>query len=124
MNPGYPGPESFVPALAYITGITQALNASVTFSETPAYSPGELLSFRVSKPFGMQEINNQVGTILSIIANVAIVDINTLGYTSFIYPVSGKNTPPVAVPAGSSIIPGTFPPTINLIDVFDCVGPS
>jgi hypothetical protein len=124
MNPGYPGLESFVPALAYITNITQALNASVTFSETPAYSSGELLSFRVSKPFGMHEINNQVGKILSVVANVAIVEINTLAYTAFIYPVSGKNTPPIAVPAGSTIIPGVFPPTVNLIDVFDCVGPS
>lgn len=124
MNPGYPGPESFVPALAYITNISQSLNASVTFLETPAYSPGELLSFRVSKPFGMQEINNQVGKILSIIANVAIVDINTLGYTAFVYPVTGKNTPPFAVPAGSDIIPGSFPATVNLEDVFTTKRPS
>lgn len=124
MNPGYPGPESFVPALAYITNISQSLNASVTFLETPAYSPGELLSFRVSKPFGMLEINNQVGKVLSIVSNVAIVEINTLGYTPFVYPVLGKNTPPTTVPAGVTVIPDYYPPTVNLQAVFTTKRPS
>lgn len=124
MDPGVQGRESFVPALTYVTNITQDLNAIVTFSSTPAYSAGELLSFRVSKPFGMYEINNKVSKILSITSNIAVMDINTLGYSPFIYPVSGKNTPPVTVPAGSGIIPSVSPATINLIDVFDTLRPS
>ena len=124
MDPGVQGRESFVPAVAYITDITQALNASVTFSEVPAYSAGELLSFRVSKPYGMYEINNKVSTILSISSNIAVMDINTLGYSAFIYPVSGNNTPPITVPAGSGIIPASVPATINIMDTFDTLRPS
>lgn len=124
MNPGFPGPESFVPSLQYISSISQALNAVVGFTTDHNYTPGELLSFRVSKPFGMHEINNQVGTILSITSNTVTMDINTLEYTAFIYPVSGKNTPPISVPSGSGIIPGVFPPTVNLEDVFTTERPT
>jgi hypothetical protein len=71
----------------------------------------------------MREINNQVGKVLLITSNTVTVDINTLDYSPFIYPVSGKNTPPQTIPAGSGVIPDVYPPTVNLIDVFDCVGP-
>ena len=123
MNPGVQSVESFIPARAFVSDITNDLTATVTFTAPHDFTPGELISFRVSKPYGMEEINNQTGKVLTIDTDSLTVDINTLGYSSFIYPVSGKNTPPQAIPAGSGIIPGVNPPTINLLDVFDCVGP-
>jgi len=111
--------SAFIPALAYISSISNEQNAVVGFIDDHTFTAGEYVSFRVSRPYGMFEINNQRGLVQSITDTTITVDIDTTNYNDFIYPVEGDNTPPVCVPAGSGIIPGSNPSTVSLIDVFD-----
>lgn len=112
----------FTPFLTNITGITNAQNAVVTTVENSPYSVGELISFRVSRPYGMTEINNLSGRVLNVSTNTFIIEINTLGFTAFVYPPVGKViVPAVAVPAGSGIVPQSSLPMTNLTDAFDNV---
>ena len=123
-NAGRIGVETFVPPLAYIVGITNALFPTVTFSEPHDYTPGEYISFRVSKPYGMKEINNQRLLVLSIETLTVVVNGDTTHYTPFVYPVTAVTSPAITVPAGTGIIPGSFPPSMNIFDVYDCLEPS
>jgi hypothetical protein len=118
--------SSFVPPFSYVSGISQAQNAVATFTSAHDFSNGEYISFRVSKPYGMVEINNQRGLVLANDTFTVTTDIDSSFYTPFIYPIDGSitpNTPPVAVPAGSGIIPNYAPATVTLFDAFDNVIP-
>ena len=108
---------NMIPYLSYITGISQAQFAIVTFLAPHDFIVGEIVSFRVSQPFGMVQINNLRGLILAISSLTITVNIDTSNFNAFIYPVSGKVTPPVSVPVGSGIVPGTT--TVILNDAFD-----
>lgn len=110
---------SIYPRFSYITDITKAQHAVVTFTSNHDYTDGEIVSFRVSKEFGMYQINNQHARVLSHTDDTITVEIDTTGYDSFIYPVSGEVTPPVVVPSSSGIIPGQYTATMNLEDSFD-----
>lgn len=112
--------SDYTPYLRDIIGITNAWQAVVNFGTTHPYTPGELVSFRVSKPYGMVEINNLTGRVLAITSQTITIDIDTRSFNSFVYPPSGTVTIPAqAVPAGSGLIPDSNPPTVNLQDVFD-----
>jgi hypothetical protein len=108
-----------VPRFRYITDITNAQYATVTFSEDHDYSDGEIVSFRVTPPFGMFEINNLQSRVIAHTDDAITIEIDTTFWTPFIYPVSGAVTPPVCVPSASGIIPGSYPSTVNLEDCFD-----
>jgi hypothetical protein len=112
-----------VPKFFYLSGITNAVQAVATFTEDHDYSIGEYVSFRVSQPYGMREINEQRGKVINLTSNTITVDIETTFYTPFIYPVSGDNTPPHTVPAGSGVIP-LYVPEVNLFDAFDNLRPN
>lgn len=109
----------FVPRYKFITDITNAQNAVITCDENHNFSDGEIVSFRVEKPYGMYEINNRQARVLSHTDNTITIELDTLHFNTFIYPVSGKNTPPVVVPAGSGIIPNQYVATVSLQDCFD-----
>lgn len=109
----------FVPAWRYITNITNAQNAVVTFDIAHTYTPGEILSFRVSPPYGMFEVNNMQGLVLSIGTLNVTVNINTLTFNAFTTPATTVAYPAMVVPSGSGIIPNSYPATINLEDAFD-----
>lgn len=109
----------FYPRFRYINSITNEQKAVVTCTEDHDFTDGEYVSFRVSRPYGMYEINEQRALVLSHTSDTITVDLDTLQFNSFVYPVSGKNTPPVVVPAGSGIIPNYYPYTVTLIDSFD-----
>ncbi len=111
----------FTPRYRFITAITNSQHAQITFSADHDYSDGEIVSFRVSQPYGMVEMNNLQSKILSHTNDIIVVDIDSSFWTPFIYPVAGKNTPPVCVPSASGIIPGSNPATVNLEDCFDNV---
>lgn len=115
MSTGY----SFYPRWKYISGITNAQQAVITFTEDHDFTDGEIVSFRVTKPYGMVEMNDRQAKVLSHTADTITVNIDTLNFNSYIYPVSGSNTPPVCVPSASGVIPGSYPATVNLEDAFD-----
>lgn len=114
--------SDYTPFLTNITGITNAQRAEVTTVENSPYSVGELVSFRVSSPYGMTEINNLSGRVLSVSSNTFTVEIDTLGFRAFVYPPVGEViVPAVVVPAGSGIVPDSDIPMTNLQDAFDNV---
>jgi hypothetical protein len=109
----------FFPRFRYITGISNEQYAVVTFSAVHDFVVNEIVSFRVTKPYGMVEINEKRAKVLSIGSLTITIDIDTKFFTPFIYPVSGSNTPPVCVPVGSGIsFDSAFAFTI-LNDAFD-----
>lgn len=111
----------FVPAYRLITDISQAPQAVVTFSEEHTYTPGEILSFRVSPSYGMFQMNNRQGKVLSITDLTVTMDIDSSFFDAFVTPSSAGAYPAMAVPAGSGIIPASYPATVNLEDAFDNV---
>ena len=101
----------YYPTHRYVTEITQAVEAVVTFSVTHGYQVGQILRFTSSQAYGMFEINDLEGTILAIDtnANTVTVDINTSSFTAFTFPGSvgatssnalGAFSPALAVPLG------------------------
>lgn len=115
---------TFVPSLRYISGITKSQLAVVTFTEEHTYSNGEILSFRVSKPYGMVEMNNLQGRVLDHDSLSVTMEIDSLGFTAFIDVGQLVPVPALCVPVGSGIVPGLFTATVNLEDVFDNLPPN
>lgn len=114
--------STFTPFLMNIVGISQAQQATITFLTDHPFTVGEYVSFRVSKPYGMTQLNNQKGIVLSLTPTTITVNIDTSNMTPFVYPPVGEVIyPAVCVPAGSGIIPMSNPSTVNLEDTFDNV---
>lgn len=107
------------PAFRYITDISNAQNAVITTSEDHDFTDGEIVSFRVTSPYGMDEMNDQQAKVLSHTDDTITVDIDSMNYTAFIYPVAGLTTPPVVVPSSSGVISRQFNSEMNLEDAFD-----
>lgn len=108
-----------VPGFFYINAITNDFPCVVTFTADHDYKVGQYISFRVEKVYGMFQINNMRGKVLALTSDSVTVDIDTRGFGTFVYPVSGDNTPPVTVPAGSGTVPSDYVATVTLADVFD-----
>lgn len=115
-NYGPPFGADFIPNLQYITNITQAFPAVVTFQDDINFFVAEWISFRIPPPNGMIQLNNQKAQILSLTSNTVTIDLDTRFFYPFIY-VQDPQVPCVAVPAGSGIIQGTT--TVTLEDAFD-----
>lgn len=112
----------FYPRYAQIDAITNALNAEVTFTDEHDFTPGEIVSFRVTKDFGMWEINNHRGKVLSATDDTIIVDIDTSTWTPFTLSLLDEpgTTPPVCVPSSSGVIPNQQElQQTNIHDAFD-----
>jgi hypothetical protein len=109
----------FVPRYQFITDITNTQYAVVTFEDEHDFSDGEIIGLRISKPYGMVEANNKEVKVLSHDSMSVTIDLDTTTFTPFTYPVDGLNTPPIAVPSASGIIPDSNPATMNLEDAFD-----
>lgn len=93
----------FLPRFRYITDISNAQYAVVTFLNPHDYVLNEIISFRVTKPYGMVEINEKSAKVLDKGTYTVTINIDTTNFNSFIYPVSGKNSPPCCVPVGSGV---------------------
>lgn len=93
----------FFPRFRYISGISNAQYAVVTFTDAHDFVVNEIVSVRVTKPYGMTEINEMRAKVLAIGDFTITIDVDTTYFTPFIYPVSGQNTPPVCVPVGSGV---------------------
>lgn len=127
-------PNRMYPRYAYIANITRATQGVVYFTAKNDFTPGEILSFRVSSDFGMQEINNQQARVLSVTNSSTVssvtLDLDTSGYTAFSFPTSATAaagvSPAVAVPSSSGVVPlngsasqPQIPEGTNLLDAFD-----
>lgn len=115
-NYGPPFGANFIPNLQYITNITQAAPAIVTFFDDHNFVDGEWISFRIPQSNGMIQLNNQKALIISITPTTVTIAVDSLNFYPFIY-VQDPQIPCVAVPAGSGIPPGTA--TVTLEDAFD-----
>lgn len=115
-NFGPPFGADFIPNLQYITNITQASPAVVTFLDDHSFTIGEWISFRIPPPNGMIQLNNQKALILSITPTTVTIAVDSLQFYPFIY-VQDPQIPCVAVPAGSGIPPGSA--MVTLEDAFD-----
>ena len=77
-----------LPGALYITAISKASSAIVTFSRAHSYKVGDVLYFGVPADFGMVEINGQLGKISAITASTVTVAINSTAFTTFAFPVA------------------------------------
>lgn len=99
-------PNVFLPQLRYITAITQAASAVITFSTTHGFVVGETLRLHVPANFGMIQADGQLVTVTAINTgtNTITVNLNTSAFTAFAFPTSAiasKGTSfPTAVPVG------------------------
>jgi hypothetical protein len=117
-NPNYGPPygSDFIPNLQYITNITNAPYAVVTFSTNHNFTLWEWISFRIPPANGMIQLNNQKALIISLTPNTVTIAVDSLDFYPFIY-VQDPQVPCVAVPAGSGIIQGMA--AVTLEDAFD-----
>ncbi len=115
-NYGPPFGANFIPNLQYVTNITQASPAIVTFAGNHNFFVAEWISFRIPPANGMIQLNNQQAKILSITPTTVTIAVDTLNFYPFIY-VQDPQIPCIAVPVGSGIIQGTT--TVTLEDAFD-----
>ncbi len=109
----------FYPRYSYITGITLGVETVVQFDVDHDFTDGEIVSLRVSRPYGTVELNNVSARVLSHTDMTVTLELNSQNLTPFVYPASGLNTPPVIVPSCSGIVTGQYVPTMNLEDAFD-----
>ena len=94
----------FYPRNRVITKVTTGTTTTITFSVTHGYTVGQQLRFNVPSGWGMVELNELDGTVLSIntTTNSITVDIDSSSFTAFtfltnlLYPI----TPAQAVPFG------------------------
>ena len=115
-NYGPPFGANFIPNLQYITNITNASQAVVTFASDHNFTIAEWISFRVPPANGMIQLNNQKAEITSLTSTTVTIAVDTTNFYPFIS-VQDPQVPCVAVPAGSGIIQGTT--TVTLEDAFD-----
>lgn len=114
--------STFVPFYSVIQSIAQGVQTVVTFTANSDFIPAQLVSFRVSKQSGMQELNNQQTLVLASTANTITVGIDSRNYTPFVFhSENGIQYPAIVVPAGSGVIPSAVPPQTQLADCFDNV---
>lgn len=129
-------PNRMYPRRRYIANITQAAQAKVYFTEKNDFTPGEKVGFRVTSSFGMSQINNLEGRVLTV-TNTAtessiVTDIDSSGFTAFAFPTSANilagnsSIPAICVPSTSAVVPlngsatvAQQPPGTNLLDAFD-----
>lgn len=97
------------PEYLYITDISQASQAVVTFSVDPSlfYVIGMKMYFSVPSSFGMIEMQGKTGTIVDVDSTnyQVTVDINSSAFTAFAFPASSASPTArlwaVAAPAGA-----------------------
>ena len=91
----------------------------LTMSAAHDFTDGEILSFRVSAPFGTVELNNKQARVLSHTSTDVTVDLNSQDYTAFVDAGVSEQFPAVALPSSSGIVPDSNPVRTSLDDAFD-----
>jgi len=110
----------FFPSKVEIEDISNAQYGVVTFIEDHEFLVNEIIGLRVSKPYGMVEINNRQVKILDLTSDSVTVDVDTTNFTPFTVPGSLIGTsPPYAVPSASGVDLASALPRTILEDAFD-----
>lgn len=105
------------PRTMFVTAISKATNAEITFSEAHSYVLGQLVHFSVPQSFGMKEMDQLTGRVVSITGvntptgsdvYKLTVNIDTSTFTTFAFPAS-SGSPTTALfatmsPAGQQVI--------------------
>jgi hypothetical protein len=133
-------PNLFYPRKKSVLYVTQATQATVYFSEQNDFTPGEIVDFTIPTPYGMTQLSYLTDSttparVLSVTNSATVssivINVNTTGFTPFVYPTSAAiitaiNSPATCYPAGSGIVPlngsattPLSPPGTNLLDAFD-----
>lgn len=118
VSPAFP----VAPPFLYVTAVTQATSAQVTFSQVHNLVVGQKLEFTIPSSFGMVQLNNfnQAQSKPIIVASIVdtyniTINVNTTNYTAFAFPASsGSPTTQLfatAAPAGQAT---TFNPITNV----------
>lgn len=115
-NYGPPYGADFIPNLQYITNITQAPAAVVTFADDHNFTISEWIRFHIPPPNGMIQLDNQQGLVTALTPTTVTVAINTAFYSPFI-DAQDPQFPCIACPVASGILPGTT--AVTLEDAFD-----
>lgn len=112
--------STYYPVLSFIQSITRGVQTTVTFTAPCDFTPGEVVSFRVSPQSGMKELNNVETPVVSNTSNSIVVNINSTNFTPFIFHSENSiQYPAIVVPSSSGIVPGSFPIATSLVDAFD-----
>jgi len=110
----------FYPLPRFITNITNAKNAVVTFTDDHGYKNGQVLSFRVNSDYGMRQINEKQGKVIDHDDTTVTVNIETTCFDAFIYPVPDSDQyVPVTIPVGSGVLSNDPVPMTNIECTFD-----
>lgn len=99
----YLPPSPLAPMFLLITNITNARFAVVTVSTVNTYSVGQLFHFSVPNDYGMTQIDNLYGKILTVDATNLIftTDIDSSFFDVFVIPSATKERPATVACAGS-----------------------
>jgi len=112
--------STYTPYIMDISDISKAKQAVVSYDTDHPYTLGEIVSFRVSKPYGMVEMNNKQSRVVDLTSDTITTEIDSTNFRTFVLPPEEDIVyPALTVPAGSGIIPGLYTPTVNLEDAFD-----
>jgi len=97
-------PKEFYPKWRYISKITAANPAVITTTVDHGYVAGQLIRLRVPSEFGMTQMDNLVGTVVSVTDSTITTDINSSAFTAFAWPLTaaGAFTPAQVIPFGES----------------------
>jgi len=93
-------PENyFFPRRNYITNISQATSAIITFSVTNKFVVGEYIRISVPTGFGMTQMNGQLAQITAVGAadasgftNTVTVNVNSTAFNAFVWPITIPTT--------------------------------
>lgn len=109
------------PQKAFINALTNAQQAVATFTVDHDFTLGEIVSFRVTRSFGMFQINRRRGTVVALTSDTITVTIDSSDWDAFDFSALDDpgTTPPMCVPCCSTRIPGSEPPQIAINDAFD-----
>lgn len=94
----------YYPRHRYITKVTKASSAVVTFSVDHGYTAGQKIRFKVPSAYGMTQLDGLTGTITAVSTSTATVDIDSTAFTTFAFPATADVpfTPAMVVPIGEA----------------------
>lgn len=102
----------YYPRRLFITAITQAAQAVVTFSVTHNLTVGQRIVFgQIPAMYGMTQISGLRGLITAVntTANTVTVDIDTTAFTAFAFPLTAVAATPHTLPSATPFGDGPYP---------------